>query len=209
MPVPEPSPRDQDLPAGAFAAWRAEVLGALASGGGVDVPCGTCTACCRASYFIHVEPDEVETLRRIPKELQFDAPGRPKGHVVLGYDERGHCPMLVDDGCSIYAHRPRTCRQYDCRVFAATGVDAAEDGKLEVAARVARWRFAHPTARDRREQDASRAAVVFIRSHREVIPEAAQPRTAADLAVLGLRAATAFVDGDAPDPARVADALEP
>ena len=36
----------------------------------------------------------------------------------MGYDERGHCPMLVDGDCSIYEHRPRTCRTYDCRVFA-------------------------------------------------------------------------------------------
>ena len=30
----------------------------------------------------------------------------------MGYDERGHCPMLVDGDCSIYDHRPRTCRMY-------------------------------------------------------------------------------------------------
>jgi Fe-S-cluster containining protein len=182
------------------------VLDSLARGADIDVPCGTCTACCRASYFIHIEPDEVETLRRIPNALQFDAPGRPKGHVVLGYDERGHCPMLVDDRCSIYEHRPRTCRQYDCRVFAATGVDATEDGKRDVAARAARWRFEHPTERDQRVHDASRAAVVFIRSHRDVVRPGDEPRTAADLAVLGLRAADAFVD-DEPSVERVADVL--
>ena len=27
--------------------------------------------------------------------------------------------MLAEDGCSIYAHRPRACRTYDCRVFPA------------------------------------------------------------------------------------------
>jgi Fe-S-cluster containining protein len=202
-------PEAEGVPAGAFAAWRGGVLAALETGSDIDVPCGTCTACCRASYFIHVEPDEAETLRRIPKELRFAAPGRPKGHVVLGYDDRGHCPMLVDDRCSIYEHRPRTCRQYDCRVFAATGIDAADDGKDEVAARAARWRFAHPTPRDEREHDASRAAVVFIRSHRDVVPAGAEPRTAADLAVLGLRAATAFLDDDEPAAVTVADALAP
>jgi len=195
--------------AGPFAAWRAGVLGALSSGGDVDVPCGSCTACCRASYFIHVEPDEVETLRRIPKALQFPAPGRPRGHVVLGYDERGHCPMLVDDRCSIYEHRPRTCRQYDCRVFAATGVDATDDGKVEVAARAARWKFDHPTERDQREHDASGAAAVFLRAHREVVPPEVAPRTSADLAVLALRAAVAFVSDDEPSPGDVAAALAP
>ena len=200
---------DDGIDAGPFSAWRDGFLDALATGGAVDVPCGACTACCRASYFIHVEPDEVETLRRIPKALQFPAPGLPDGHVVLGHDERGHCPMLDDDGCSIYEHRPRTCRQYDCRVFAATDVDAGDDGKHEVAARAARWRFAHPSERDEREHAASRAAIVFIRSHRDAVPAGLEPRTSADLAVLGLRAASAFVEREDPDVATVRHALAP
>ena len=40
----------------------------------------------------------------------------------MGFDERGRCPMLTDAGCSIYAHRPRTCRTFDCRVFTAAGL---------------------------------------------------------------------------------------
>lgn len=194
------------IPAGAFSSWRTALLDALATGAGVDVPCGGCTACCRASYFIHIAPDEVETLRRIPKALQFPAPGRP-GHVVLGYDERGHCPMLVDDRCTIYEHRPRTCRQYDCRVFAAADIDASEDGKDEVARRVRRWRFDESGVRDRAEHDATRAAAVFIRTHREVIPAGEEPRTAADAAVLALRAANVFVAGD-PSVEHVRHALE-
>ena len=97
-----------------------------AGSGGSDVPCGTCTACCTSSQFVHIEPDERDALAHIPAELLFPAPGRPRGHVLLGYDERGHCPMLVDGACSIYAHRPRTCRTYDCRVFAAAGVDPGD-----------------------------------------------------------------------------------
>ena len=48
--------------------------------------------------------------------------------------------MLSATGCSIYEHRPRTCRTYDCRVFAATGI-APEPDQPGVAARVDRWRF--------------------------------------------------------------------
>ncbi|HET7720760.1 MAG TPA: YkgJ family cysteine cluster protein, partial [Acidimicrobiales bacterium] len=101
------------LPAGRFSTWLVRI--------GVDVPCGTCTACCTSSQFVHIGPDERDTLSRIPKALLFPAPGQPKGHVVMGYDERGHCPMFVDGACSIYEHRPRTCRTYDCRVFPAAG----------------------------------------------------------------------------------------
>src|SRR5262245_47949648 len=88
-----------------------------------DVPCGGCTACCSSSQFVLIEPDEAETLAHVPGPLLFPAPGRPDGHVLLGYDDRGRCPMLGDDGCTIYAHRPRACRTYDCRVLAAAGVD--------------------------------------------------------------------------------------
>ena len=61
------------------------------------MPCGTCTACCTSSQFVHIGPDEVDTLAHIPAELLFPAPRMPKGHVLLGYDERGHCPMLIDE----------------------------------------------------------------------------------------------------------------
>lgn len=123
-----------DVPAGPLAPWLAE----LAAGEGADVPCGECDACCRSGMFIHVEPDEVEALRRIPKALRFPAPGRPKGHVVLPYDADGRCPMLTDAGCSIYEHRPRTCRRFDCRVFAAAGMEPEQP---LVAAQVRRWRY--------------------------------------------------------------------
>jgi hypothetical protein len=103
-----------------------------------DVPCETCTACCTSAQFVHISPDEIETLAHVPAALRFPAPGLPKGHVVMGYDDDGHCPMLVDGACSIYEHRPRTCRTYDCRVFAATGVVPDQPA---IAYRVEHWRF--------------------------------------------------------------------
>jgi hypothetical protein len=36
-------------------------------------------------------------LARIPAELLFPAPRLPPGHVVLGYDERGHADLLPPD----------------------------------------------------------------------------------------------------------------
>jgi uncharacterized protein len=102
------------------------------------VPCGDCTACCTASQFIHVGPDELDTLAVIPADLLFPAPGFPAGHVLMGHDEQGRCPMFIAGACSIYEHRPRTCRSYDCRVFATTGVVPDEPA---IAARASRWRF--------------------------------------------------------------------
>ncbi|HEX4821328.1 MAG TPA: YkgJ family cysteine cluster protein [Acidimicrobiales bacterium] len=157
---------EEQLDAGQFSVWLVDMQAALRGEVDADVPCNGCTACCRSSMFIHIEPDELDTLAHIPKALLFPAPRRPHGHVVLGHDERGHCPMLVDDKCSIYEHRPRTCRTYDCRVFAATGLDAADgdERKSEIAQRVELWRFEHRTEDDRSAQAAVLDAVVTIRN---------------------------------------------
>ena len=76
---------------------------------------------CTSSQFVHIAPDETETLARVPKALQFPAPHLPDGHVVLGYDERGHCPMLIENQCSIYSIARARCRTYNCHVFPARG----------------------------------------------------------------------------------------
>ena len=144
---------DRDLAAGDFSSWMVEIRAAIRDERDSDVPCNGCTACCRSSQFVHIGPDEVDTLARIPAELLFPAPGRPRGHVVLGYDERGHCPMLIDDQCSIYEHRPNACRTYDCRVFAAAGLDAGTD-KVEITRRARRWQFSFSTDDDRTEHGA-------------------------------------------------------
>ncbi len=126
------------LAAGTFSSWLDDTIAALAVGGDSDVPCGTCVACCSSAQFVHVTPDDTDALAHIPAELLFPAPGAPKGHQLMGYDEDGRCPMLTNAGCSIYEYRPQTCRQYDCRVFAATGV---ESDKPLIAAQVGQWEF--------------------------------------------------------------------
>jgi uncharacterized protein len=197
-----------ELPAGGFSAWVARTLDALSGGGGSEVPCGGCTACCRSSYFIHIGPDETDTLGRIPRALLFPAPGLPDGHVVLGYDERGCCPMLVDDRCSIYEDRPRTCRTYDCRVFAAAGVAPEDDGKPLIAARVRRWRFDLATTIDRAQHEAVRATAVYLRRHPECFPGGAAPSTGVDLAVAAVKAHGAILAADhGPDPVLVRESL--
>lgn len=152
----------QDLPAGDFGTWLDGIRSVLEGQGESDVPCGSCTACCRASQFVHIAPDEADALASIPSELLFPAPGLPSGHVVLGYDERGHCPMLTDAGCSIYATRPRTCRAYDCRIFTATGIVPEEPDKVDIAAQAARWRFSVASQADRARWDALRARAAAV-----------------------------------------------
>jgi hypothetical protein len=148
---------DRDLDAGDFSSWLSNMQSALRGERAADVPCGECTACCTSSQFVHIAPDETETLAHIPPELLFPAPRMPPGHVVLGYDERGHCPMLVDNRCSIYEHRPRTCRTYDCRIFPAAGI-AVDGDKPLIARQVARWRFSFRSDADRTGYKAVQAA---------------------------------------------------
>lgn len=121
-----------------FGPWLSAMDRALRGKGEADVPCATCSACCTSAQFVHIGPDEADTIAHIPSELLFPAPGGSSGEALLGYDDRGHCPLLADGRCSIYEHRPVACRTYDCRIFAATGVEPDQPG---VAERVRRWRF--------------------------------------------------------------------
>ena len=183
------------LLAGDFSVWLRGMQAALAGDAESDVPCGECTACCRSSQFVHVGPDEVDALAHIPAELLFPAPMMPEGHVLMGYDEHGCCPMLTERGCSIYDHRPRTCRTYDCRVFPAAGV--APDGAEQqgIAERTRRWRFEHPHELDRVQHQAVRAAAAFVDRHRSELP--ATPPNTTQLAVAAVRVHDTFLCLDA------------
>jgi Fe-S-cluster containining protein len=142
----QPSVEDPALDAisaGEFSEWLQTAQPAVTHNLASDVPCGQCNACCRASYFIHVAPQDVAAKAVIPSELLFAAPGAPPGHQIMGFDEQGQCPMLKNDQCSIYAARPSTCRSYDCRVFAAADIAAGGAEKADVNARVLRWQFSH------------------------------------------------------------------
>jgi Fe-S-cluster containining protein len=186
----------QDLPAGGFSAWLRHARSALLTEGGTDVACGACVGCCSSSYFIHIRPEERDALSRIATDIPVAAPGLPKGHVLLGYDQKGICPMLVEGKCSIYAHRPLTCRQYDCRVFAAAGIAAGGADKARINERVRRWRFGYPTQGDRDEHLAVQAAATFIREHAECFPGGRTPSDPSQLAVLALKAYGVFLRGD-------------
>jgi Fe-S-cluster containining protein len=196
---------EHELEAGDFSPWLEEMQHALRGERDSDVPCGTCTACCTASQFVHIGPDETDALAHIPAQLLFPAPRLARGHVLMGYDERGHCPMLVDGGCSIYAHRPRTCRTYDCRIFAAAGLeaDAAADRadgrdphKAGVARQADRWRFGFTTPDDRLRADAVRAAVTFVREHPDVLGARAALPSTIGLAVVAVELHDVFLQRD-------------
>jgi uncharacterized protein len=176
---------DHTLAAGDFDVWITQMHDAIRHERESTVPCNGCTACCRSSQFVHIGPEETDALALIPPELLFPAPRLPRGHVLLGYDERGHCPMLVDDRCSIYAHRPNACRTYDCRIFPAAGVGIDDD--TPVARRARCWRFDHRGDEDRTTHAVVRAAARFFEEHPDVLPDGAAPGNATHLALLALQ----------------------
>jgi Fe-S-cluster containining protein len=188
--------RDEPLDAGRLAPWSVAMGRALRGEADSDVPCGGCTACCRSFQFVHIDPDEIDAIAHIPAELLFPAPQRPRGHLVMGYDDEGRCPMLGKSGCTIYEHRPRTCRMYDCRVFAATGVEPDGDERAAIREQVRRWRFTVTTETDVATRDALHAATGFLRAHPEARPDGAGPIGATALAVLAVDALPAFFAHD-------------
>ena len=187
---------DGALSAGDFSSWMIEMQSAIRGERGSDVPCGRCTACCTSSQFIHIGPDETDTLAHVPAELLFPAPRLPSGHVLLGYDQRGHCPMLIDNHCSIYEHRPRTCRTYDCRVFPAAGLEPDSDDKALIAQQVRRWRFGLASPADENQHDAVRAAATFLSEHAELVPGGVAAMTTTQLAVMAIEVHDCFLRHD-------------
>jgi hypothetical protein len=185
---------DDALAAGGFSTWLRGMTEAIAGRRDSDVPCDGCTACCTSSQFVHIGPEETDTLAHIPKALLFPAPRMPRGHVLMGYDERGHCPMLVAGRCSIYAHRPRTCRTYDCRIFPAAGVEV-DAGQDAIGRRAGQWRFDFPDDSDGRSHAAVRAAAAFLAGLGD-----AGPGNATRLAVLATEIHHLFLGPDEPDP---------
>jgi len=200
------SERD-NLPVGTFSSWLLRTQAAQGTRNGTDVPCGDCTACCTSSYFIHITPEETETLAMIPKALLFPAPGLPDGHVLMGYDEKGHCPMLTENQCSIYEHRPQTCRNYDCRVFPAAGLSVGKEGKVRIDEQARRWKFSFPAPLDREQHEAVQSAAAFLGERAELFPEGTVPSNATQLAVLAIRVHEVFLDSEGKTHRDVVDAV--
>ena len=185
---------DSDIAAGNFASWLTMMATAIEQGGPSDVPCGDCTACCQGSYFIHVAPDESRALARIPAQLLFPAPAAPSGHQLLGYDGEGCCPLLDtgrdtgDDteSCTIYEDRPRTCRTYDCRIFAATGLAEPGTDKGAIMRRAGRWRFDYADESERIAHAALRTGARFLVDEAQALAPLV-PGNATQLAMLVVR----------------------
>lgn len=178
--------------AGEFSTWIDEFIQTMRRMGAGSVPCGECVACCTSSKFVHIRPTDTESLMVIPKAIMFPAPGLSKGHYLLGYDENGYCPMFQEGKCSIYEFRPETCRQYDCRVFAATGDFTSEEG-TDINKQIGTWKFRYSTKASEEAQKAVMVAVRFLTENIMKFPEGYIPPSTSQLAAMAIRVHAEFV----------------
>lgn len=80
--------------------------------GNPDVPCNGCNKCCKSFKEISITDSESKNLNHLAKD----------GKLFLKLKENGECSYLVDNKCSIYNNRPKTCKEYDCRIYALANI---------------------------------------------------------------------------------------
>ncbi len=176
--------------AGVFSSWYRRTRYMLLTGDGISVPCAECRACCTSSKFIHIYPQEKESISRIPKSLLFKAPLSKESLLLMGYDQNGHCPMYKGNSCAIYPFRPRTCHNFDCRVFTAAGLLPEEDNSIRE--QVKRWLFSYPHESDHKLHQSITATAKFIREHSDIFPDGKCPPDSGQLAVFAVKVACTF-----------------
>jgi Fe-S-cluster containining protein len=180
------------IDAGSFGNWLAEFSESLRGNGGTNVPCGDCVGCCASSYSILVRPSDTRARAAIASEWLTPVPSLGEGMLAMGYLPDGTCPMLREGRCSVYRDRPQTCRDYDCRVFAAAGLEAGA-GKDVINARVAAWRFSYANETEREIHRAIRDAAAFIGEHHSRFPELRLPKNPSGIAVLAVKSYPVFL----------------
>ena len=195
--------------AGDFGVWLAQVLASFRASAGTDVPCGSCRGCCTSSYFIHVRPSDRKTIGAVAKNLLVAAPGLPQGYKLIGFAANGSCALLKNGDCSIYSSRPQTCRDYDCRIFAAAGIDAGGADKATINQRVQEWQFSYATGRDQQIHNAIKTAASFIVKNRAAFPGGRAPARPSDIAVLAIKVHGVFLPPEMRNqaPSEIAEAI--
>ena len=97
----------------------------------MSVPCRPCSACC---HYPGIVVDEKRDLKRLPHLLTERS---SEGELVLQRRPDGACAHLGPHGCTIYDQRSAVCRSFDCRVYAAMGVD----GRCDDSHQLPDWEF--------------------------------------------------------------------
>ncbi len=79
-----------------------------------EVPCNTCTECCKTNQGLFLHPEQGDDVESYAHRVLTDqATGTPV--FLLAANPDGHCVYLGLSGCTIYDRRPILCRTFDCR----------------------------------------------------------------------------------------------
>lgn len=182
-----------DRSAGSFGAWVEQMRAVLRGEREAEVPCDGCLGCCVSAYPVPLRPTDAVALARVPAH-QLALP-RGRGMAQMLPREDGTCPMLEAGQCSIYADRPQTCRDYDCRIYAAAGLLPDGDRPV-IRERVREWRFDFAAPDEQEQSAAVRRAAAFIRQHAGQFPAAVRAHSAAAAAVLAVKVYPLFAAAD-------------
>ena len=182
------------IDAGNFGLWLSQARAALRGDGGMDVPCGDCVGCCTSGYSILLRPQD-QAIDIVPAKFLSSVNGLAYPHSKMNPLANGHCPMFNEGKCSIYASRPQTCLDYDCRVFAAAGIDAGD--RPIINKRINEWRFEYATEEEIKAHAAVQQAAKFITRHAERFPNSWKTATSSAIAVLAVKVYELFLDQDA------------
>jgi hypothetical protein len=188
--------------AGTFGDWLRQIRAVLRGERDADVPCGDCVGCCVSSYPILLRVSDKLAREQVPEE-RLIGPARSGERWLMGYRDDGSCPFLCGGRCSIYADRPQTCRDYDCRIYAAAGL-IPDGSRPVIAARVRAWRFAYESDQDRSEAQAVSRAAQFIRAHQALFPASMRAGSATAAAVLAVKTYPMFLADEQRSPTDVA-----
>lgn len=121
------------------------------------VPCDGCRACCERELLI-LHPEHGDD------PADFECYRLPDGRYALRQTPTLACIYLGESGCSIWARRPATCREFDCRLFlegdAAALFRAMSDPGTVAKVMPAALACAERTARRRQELKQARRGVI-------------------------------------------------
>jgi uncharacterized protein len=179
------------IDAGPFGKWLASMRAVLRGEGDADVPCGSCVGCCVSSYPIPLRVED-EVARDLVPEQWLVGSSKPGERWLMAFREDGSCPFLSTQGCGIYADRPRTCRDYDCRIYAAAGI--LPDGERPlIQQRVRDWEFDFESPDARRQALAVVRAATFIRENPGLFPVSMRAQSATAAAVMAVKGFELFL----------------
>jgi uncharacterized protein len=182
------------IDAGPFGEWLAAMRGVLRGERDADVPCGDCIGCCVSSYPIPLRPADVRARAEVPEQylLGTQAAGE---RWLMGFREDGHCPFMNRRRCEIYADRPQTCRDYDCRIYAAAGL-VPDGNRAVIERRVREWAFSFESEEQHAAAAAVRRAAQFIRANAGLFPAGMRAGSATAAAVLAVKSFAVFTCDD-------------